>query len=96
MTEAQKRFCELERKKEEIKKYFQDLQQVLTEVANEVGVGGYFQDPTDGTVFKVVVPDGKFVTFEKLGYVRTRRTHEKRGDLAIKDAEAAGFSVPTK
>lgn len=54
-----------------------------------------FQDD-EGTVYKIVIPEGKFVHFEHIGYVRTRRLDEKRGDLSIKDAEAAGYNVPTK
>lgn len=95
MTEAQRRFVDLEKKKEEIKNYFEQLKLATEEVAKEVGVNGYFQD-NEGTVYKVVIPEGKFVTFEKISYVRTRRLHEKRGDLSIKEAEEAGYSVPTK
>jgi hypothetical protein len=96
MTEAQKRFVELEKRKEEIKKFYEELRQATEDVAKEVGVGGFFQDPSDGTVFKVVELEGKFVTFDKISYVRTRRVHEKRGDLSLKEAEAAGFKVPSK
>lgn len=96
LTSAQQQFVNLERKKEEVKKYFEELNLAVEAVAKEIGVGGMFQDPSDGTVFKVVVPEGKFVHFEKLSYVRTRRTNEARGDLAVKEAEAAGFTVPEK
>jgi hypothetical protein len=92
MTEAQRRFVELERKKEEVKKYFDELNAATEAVSKEVGIGGFFQDD-QGTVYKVVIPDGKFVYFEKISYVRTRRSHEKRGDLSIKEAEGAGFKV---
>lgn len=92
MTEAQKKFVELERKKEEIKKYFDELSAAVTAVSKEVGINGYFQDD-QGIVYKVVVPDGKFVYFDQISYVRTRRAHEKRGDLSMKEAETAGFRV---
>jgi hypothetical protein len=95
MTPAQMKFVTLEKKKSEVKKFFEELKEAINEVAKEVGVNGFFQD-NEGTVYKVVEPEGKFVTFEKISYVRTRRIDEKRGDLSIKDAEAAGFNVPTK
>lgn len=95
MTEAQAKFVELEKQKEAVKKFFEDLAVATEAVAKEVGVNGYFQDP-EGTVYKVVVPEGKFVYFEKLSYVRTRRTHEKRGDLSMKEAEDAGFRLATR
>jgi hypothetical protein len=95
MTDAQKRFVTLEKQKSEVKKFFESLKEATEAVAKEVGINGYFQDE-DGTVYKVVEPDGKFVTFEKISYVRTRRMDEARGDLSLKEAEAAGFSVQKK
>lgn len=93
LSQAQIKFIELEKQKEKVKKFFEELKAANEEVAKEVGIGGMFQDPSDGTVFKVVIPDGKFVAFEKIGYKRTRRQHEERGDLSLKEAEAAGFKV---
>ncbi len=95
MTETQKKFVELERKKEEIKKYFDELSEATKALAGEIGIGSYFQDD-QGIVYKVVVPEGKFVYFEPISYVRTKRPHEKRGDLSMKEAEAAGFTLPSK
>jgi len=92
MTEAQKKFVLLEKRKEEIKKYFEELSEAVKAVATEIGINGYFQD-TEGTVYKIIEPEGKFVTFEKISYIRTRRIGEKRGDLSLKEAEEAGFTV---
>ena len=92
MTPAQLRLVELDLKKDEYKKYVEELQTTLAEVVAEVGVGGMFQDPS-GTVFKLVIPEGKFVYFEKLSYNRTKRPHEDRGTLSVKEAEEAGFKV---
>ncbi len=96
LTAAQLKFVSLEKRKEEFKKYLDELKLATEEVAKEVGINGYFQDPTDGTVFKVVIPEGRFVAFDKIGYVRTRRANEVRGDLSLKEAEAAGFTLPEK
>jgi hypothetical protein len=95
MTPAQKRFVDLEKKKDEVKKFYDELKSATEDLAKEIGVGGLFQDH-EGTVYKVIIPDGKFVTFDKIGYKRTRRIHEKSGDLSIKEATAAGFLVPDK
>ncbi len=97
MTPAQTKFVSLEKKKEEVKRFFEELNEVVAQVAKEVGVNGYFQDE-EGTVYKIVEPDGKYVPFEKLSYLRTRRLSEERSPLplALKEAEAAGFSVPKK
>lgn len=95
MTEAQKRFVNLEKKKAEVKRFFDELKEATQDVAKEVGINGYFQD-NEGTVYKIVEPEGKFVTYEKISYVRTRRQDEKRGDLSLTEAESAGFTVAKK
>lgn len=95
MTETQRKFVELERKKEDIKKYFDDLAVATEALVKETGVGSFFQDE-QGIVYKVIVPEGKFVHFEKYSYKRTRRAHEDKGDLSMKEAEAAGFKLPTR
>ena len=96
MSPVVQRFLELERQKATVKKYFEQLAEATEALAKEVGIGGFFQDPSDGTVFKVVVPDGRFVHYERIGYVRTRRSDEKRGDLSLKEAQAAGFNIAGK
>ena len=93
LTPAQAKFIELEKKKAEVKKYFDELQTAIEAVVKEVGIDQYFQDPTDGTVFKTVIPEGRFVHFDKFGYKRTKRADEKRGDLSMKEAKEAGFDL---
>jgi hypothetical protein len=93
MTDAQKRFVELEKQKDAIKKYHDDLNTAVADVQKEIGINGFFQDP-DGTVYQIVVPNGKFVYFEHVSYVRTRRQGEKQGSLSLTAAAAAGFNVP--
>ena len=97
LSENQKRFVSLEKQKEEVKRFFENLSETLAAVKAEVGLNGYFQDE-EGTVYKIVEPDGKYVPFEKLSYLRTRRLTEERSPLplALKEAEAAGFNVPKK
>ena len=93
MTEAQKKFVELERKKEEVKKFFEELKAAIEVVSKEIGVGGYFQDDA-GIVFKITEPEGRFVNYEKISYVRTKRPGEQRGTLSVKEAEEKGFVIP--
>ena len=92
MTPAQAKFVELEKKKEEVKKYFEELNNAMVDVINEVGFEGMFQTE-DGIVYKMVQPEGKFVAFDKYGYVRTKRPGEFKGTLSKKEAEAAGFKL---
>lgn len=95
MTEAQAKFVALEKRKDEIKKYYEDLALATEAVSKEIGINGFFQD-NEGIVYQIVIPEGKFVHFEKLSYVRTRRAHEKAGDLSMKKAQEAGYTLPSR
>ena len=87
------KFIELEKKKEEVKKYFEELTKATEALAEELGIDGMFQDPTDNTVFKIVKPEGKWVVFDKFSYIRTKREGELRGTLSVVKAREAGYDV---
>lgn len=93
LTVAQKKLIELDLKKPEIKAYYEELEKTLAEVAKEMPVNGYFKSD-DGTVYKLVKPSGKYVSFSQYDFERTKREGETRGTLSIKeskDAELNGF-----
>ena len=92
LSETQKKFIELEKQKADHRKFFEDLKEATQAVADEIGLEKMFQDD-EGTVYQTVIPEGKFVSFDKIGYVRTRREDEKRGDLSLKKAREAGFEI---
>lgn len=92
LSEAKLKFIELEKKKEEVKKYFEELQLAIEAVKAEIGINGMFQDG-NGTVYKIVIPEGRYVAFDRIGYERTRRTGERQGSLSLKEAQANGFVV---
>ena len=91
MSELFKRFLELEYKKAEVKKYFDELEAATEAIVKEFGVNSYLQDPNTGSVYKFITPEGTYVPFRKYGYIRTKRGDEKRGDLSIKEAQEKGF-----
>ena len=92
LSKVQERFIELEKQKADHRLFFEELTAAAQAVADEIGVEGMFQD-NEGTVYQIVVPEGKFVHFDKIGYVRTRRDDEKRGDLSLKKARENGFEI---
>jgi len=92
MTPAIQRFIELERKKSEVKKYFDELQAAVEAVSKEIGINGHFQDD-QGIVYQIVIPKGKFVYFEPVSYVRTKRAGEERGDLSVSKAKELGYDI---
>ena len=94
VSPAIQRLLELDKQKDAVKKWHEDLQAALTAVAQEIGVGGFFQDPSTGRVYEVIEPNGRFVYFDKLSYNRTKLPDEEsKGTLSIKRAKEAGFDV---
>jgi hypothetical protein len=92
LSETQKRFIELEKKKDEVRKYYEDLNASIDALIQEHGVNSYFQDE-EGTVYKLVECEGRYVKFDKYGYKRTKRPGEERGELSMKEAKEKGFNV---
>ena len=92
MTDTQRRLFQLDLRKAEIEKYYEDLEQAIKDVEAENGINSYFQG-SDGVVYKIVKPTGTFVSYKDLNYVRTKRADEARGSLSAKEATAQGFTV---
>lgn len=92
LSDLQKKFVELEKKKDEVKKYYEDLNTTIEALVSENGVNSYFQDE-EGTVYKFVECEGRYVKFDKYGYERTKRAGEERGSLSMKEAREKGFNV---
>ena len=86
-------FLELEYQKEDLKAKLKALNEATEALIAEFGVGYYFQDPQDSVVYKLIENQGCWVEFRKFGYHRTKRAHEKRGDLSMKEAKEAGFKL---
>lgn len=97
LSEAQRAFIALEKKKAEYKAFLDELATATKAVVSEIGTDSYFQDE-EGTVYKTFNQEGKFVYFEPVAIKRTRRADEPSSgtNLSIKEAEAAGFILPKK
>lgn len=95
MTEAQKRLVELDRKKAEIKKFFEEYEAAKEAVRQELGLDKYWQDE-EGIVYKLTKPTGRFVQYEETALERTRRKGERAGTISLKEAKEAGFEVEVK
>lgn len=92
MTDAQKRLVELDLKKAEINAFYEELDKVTAQVAEEVGIDGYFQSE-DKIVYKISKQKGTYVSFRELCYLRTKREGEKAGTLSVKEAKENGFEI---
>jgi hypothetical protein len=92
LTDAQRRFIELDKKKAEYKKFIEDYNQSVQDLIKEVGVGAHWQDQ-EGTVYQTSQCDGRWVHFDRFEVNRTRRAGEKSGSLALKAAKDLGYNV---
>ena len=90
-TDLQNKFIELASQYENIKKEMKEKKEQLQGLMREIGVGSMFQDPNSKLVYKIVVPSGTFITFDTIGYDRTKKEEERQGSLSKKEAEEAGF-----
>lgn len=86
--EAANKLIELDEKSAEIKKHYEELSEVL----EVLGPEAHFQSP-EGLVYLVEEADGKWVKFEKLRYIRTKKADEKRGVLSVKRAKELGYEI---
>lgn len=76
----------LDKLKAEVDAYYDTLAETLAELEFKVGVGGYFKGEGD-TVYKLVVPEGHFVKYKPLAYLRTKQDGERAGSLSRKEAD---------
>lgn len=91
LTNEQKKLIELSKKAEETKSELKILKTQIAELLNTIGVGSSFKDPIDGVVFEIVIPKGRFVDHEHIGYERTKREGERAGSLSMKRAKELGY-----
>ena len=65
LTEAQQKFIELDKKKDEVGKFLAEYKAASEAVFNECPANNsaYFQD-AEGIVYKPTIPEGKYIHFE--------------------------------
>jgi hypothetical protein len=93
LTDQQQRIVELTKEREALKERLKESKEELNALLTEAGVGTHFQDPSDGTVFEVIVPTGTFISFDTIGYNRTKREGERAGTLSMKKAKELGYEI---
>jgi hypothetical protein len=93
VNELRNSMVTLAEQKEALKTQLKEIDSKLDTVLKALGVGEVFQG-SDGTVFRIEKPSGKFISFPEISYVRTRKAGEKGGNyLAKKEAEELGFTL---
>jgi hypothetical protein len=92
LTDLHLHFVELDRKKDEVKRFFEEYKAAIDALIAAHGVNHSFQDNL-GIVYQLVELDGKWVNFERYGVERTKRPGEVRGSLSVKKAKELGFKI---
>ena len=90
------RFLALTKIKEDLILQLKAIDADLEAAMQTLGVDKMLQDPDTLLVYKIVKPRGTFISFKDIGYVRTKKEGEERGELSAKEAEAAGFVLADK
>jgi hypothetical protein len=92
LSQKHLRLIELDRKKAEVKKFFDEYKEAVEALVQEHGVGHHFMDDQN-IVYQLAELDGKWVTFDRYGVERTKRHGEERGTLSVKKAKELGYDV---
>lgn len=92
LTDVQKRFVELDKKKAEYKEFMEQYNVAVSDLIHEIGINGHFQD-NDGIVYQTASCEGKFIYFDKFEVKRTRRPGERAGSISLKAAKELGYKV---
>lgn len=92
LTDAQKRFVELDKKKAEYKEFMEQYKIAINDLVTEQGIGAHFQD-SEGIVYQTGECEGKYTYFDKYEVKRTKREGERAGSLSIKKAKDLGYGV---
>lgn len=87
------RFLAASKEHEALKEKMKASKAELIEAMSALGSNAHFQDPIDGTIFKIVIPTGTFISFDRIGYERTKREDEIKGSLSVKKAQELGYTV---
>lgn len=87
------KFLALAKYYEELKEQMDNVRTDINATMTELGLGAFVQDPELLTVYKIVKPQGTYMYYKDIDYVRTALEGERAGSLSKKEAEAEGFAL---
>lgn len=92
LTDLHVKLINLDRKKEEVKKFFEEYQSTIKDLVQVYGLNHHFQDDF-GIVYQLVELEGRYINFDRYGLERTKRPGEDRGSLSVKRAKELGYNI---
>lgn len=93
LTQKQKNVITLKNAIDDLRSQAKDLQKQLTEEMSDLERDEIFQDPETLLCYRKAKAKGQFVEFYDETIERSRKPGETKGDISIKDCEAAGFKL---
>lgn len=93
MTDLQKKFLDLAKEYENQVDSLKEVSNRLQVVMLEMGVDQFVQDSETKIVYQTTKPNGVFVYYKVIDYIRTKKENERAGSLSVKKAEEAGFTL---
>lgn len=91
---SKEKFLELAKYSEQLREKLDEVRTELNVVMTALGYGTALQDPLTGAVYQIVKPNGTFMYYRDIDYVRTALEGERAGTLSKKTAESLGFILP--
>lgn len=92
MTEQQ-RFLDAAKRYEEAIDQLKAAREELDLAMQALGLGVFIQDPDTKIVYNITKPNGTFMYYRDLDYIRTKKENERAGTLSVKKAQEAGFVI---
>ena len=90
-TEQQKKFLELAKYSEQLKEKQEEVRAELTALMTQVGYDASLQDPETLVVYKIVKPNGTFMYYRDIDYIRTALPGKRAGTLSKEKAKELGY-----
>ncbi len=90
-----KKFIELDKKRAEIKLFYEEFDAAVEEIVETYGLDAHFQDK-EGTVYLVDKMLWKAVKITPFEVKRTRREGETKGSLSMTQGRELGYIVEGK
>ena len=85
------KFLELAKYSEQLKEKQDEVRTELTALMLDLGFDTALQDPDTLAVYKIVKPNGTFMYYRDVDYVRTALPGERAGTLSKEKAKELGF-----
>lgn len=90
--ELVRKFIELDKKKAEVKLFYEEFDATVKEMVETYGLDAHFQDE-EGTVYLIGTCEWKAIKMTPFEIKRTKREDESKGSLSMVKARELGYQT---